>query len=231
MAQCHNSSYHTLRSDSWYGYCRSNGQFNTGINFENRSESKLTLCVMAQSVSHWPLTVDTQVSPCGICGGQSGTGTSFLQVLWFFCHILHCGSILIYIYNLGDTQQACWWPQFRDIVSPHQHEPELTQHLTAHKKVQQSHYTPWRFLGGDRKYSSYSFLTSALEGSKWSVSHSGRALPPGKGPPCYPMDRRLGGPQSRSAHRGQRKNRLPLPGIEHRSPGHPVHIQTLYWLS
>jgi hypothetical protein len=32
-------------------------------------------------------------------------------------------------------------------------------------------------------YSSYSFLTSALDGGEWSGSRLGRALPPGKGPP------------------------------------------------
>jgi hypothetical protein len=36
---------------------------------------------------------------------------------------------------------------------------------------------------GDRRYSSYSFLTSALEGGEWSASYPGRALPPGKEPP------------------------------------------------
>jgi hypothetical protein len=36
---------------------------------------------------------------------------------------------------------------------------------------------------GDRRYSSYSFLTSALEGGEWSESRSGRSLPPGKEPP------------------------------------------------
>jgi hypothetical protein len=30
---------------------------------------------------------------------------------------------------------------------------------------------------GERRYSSYSFLTSALDGGEWSVSHPGRALP------------------------------------------------------
>jgi hypothetical protein len=47
--------------------------------------------------------------------------------------------------------------------------------------------------------------------------------------PRYPLYRELGGPQSRSEHRGYRKN--PLPGIEPRSPGHPVLSQTLNWLS
>jgi hypothetical protein len=36
---------------------------------------------MAQVVSHRPLTAETQVralvNTCGICGGQSGTGTGF----------------------------------------------------------------------------------------------------------------------------------------------------------
>jgi hypothetical protein len=36
---------------------------------------------------------------------------------------------------------------------------------------------------GERRYSSYSYLTSALDGDEWSASHPGRALPPGKGPP------------------------------------------------
>jgi hypothetical protein len=36
---------------------------------------------------------------------------------------------------------------------------------------------------GDRSYSSYSFLTSALEGGEESASRPGRALPPLKEPP------------------------------------------------
>jgi hypothetical protein len=38
-------------------------------------------------------------------------------------------------------------------------------------------------LGGNRKYSSYSFLTSALDGGEWSASRLGRPLPAGKDPP------------------------------------------------
>jgi hypothetical protein len=37
--------------------------------------------------------------------------------------------------------------------------------------------------GGERRYSSYTFMTSALDGGEWSALRPGRALPPGKGPP------------------------------------------------
>jgi hypothetical protein len=37
-------------------------------------------------------------------------------------------------------------------------------------------------LGGERRYSSYLFLTTVLDGGEWSASRSGHALPPGKGP-------------------------------------------------
>jgi hypothetical protein len=62
---------------------------------------------MAQAVSSQPLTtvarVCARVSSCGICGGQSGTGTDFLRVLRFPLSIsFHCGSILIY--HLRDEQ-------------------------------------------------------------------------------------------------------------------------------
>jgi hypothetical protein len=35
---------------------------------------------------------------------------------------------------------------------------------------------------GERRYSSYSFLTSALDGGEWSASHPGCTLHPGKEP-------------------------------------------------
>jgi hypothetical protein len=49
------------------------------------------------------------------------------------------------------------------------------------KKLKLSRYTPQRRLG-ERRYGSYSFSTSALDGSEWSASRTGRALAPGKGP-------------------------------------------------
>jgi hypothetical protein len=72
---------------------------------------------------------------------------------------------------------------------------------------------------GERMHSSYSFLTLALDGVI-SVTSRPRCRPPGKGPKV-PLDRRLGGAQSRSGHRGYRKSLLPLPGIEPRQPERP----------
>jgi hypothetical protein len=80
---------------------------------------------------------------------------------------------------------------------------------------------------GKRRYSSYSFLTSALDKGEWSASHPGHALSLGKDPQ-YSLDWRLGGPQSRSGHRGHRKNPMSLLGIEPWLSSSPVCTQTLY---
>jgi hypothetical protein len=48
--------------------------------------------------------------------------------------------------------------------------------------VKQSRYTPWRRLG-ERRYSSYSFPTSALDEGEWSASRPGRAFTPGERTP------------------------------------------------
>jgi hypothetical protein len=62
--------------------------------------------------------------------------------------------------------------------------------------IKLSRYMPRRHKGG-RRYSSYSYLTSALDGGEWSASRPG-ALYPFR----YPLDKRLGRPQSRSGRRG-----------------------------
>jgi hypothetical protein len=49
-------------------------------------------------------------------------------------------------------------------------------------KLKLSHYTPWRRLG-EKRYSSYSFSTPALDGGEWSTSRPGRALAPGERTP------------------------------------------------
>jgi hypothetical protein len=65
-------------------------------------------CAMAQAVSCRLFTAEAPVrdpvSPCGICGGQSGTGTGFLRILPFLSVsiITPCFSMLIY--HLGDEQ-------------------------------------------------------------------------------------------------------------------------------
>jgi hypothetical protein len=53
-----------------------------------------------------------------------------------------------------------------------------------------------------------------MEGS--GQIHAQAALPTRKGP-LYPLDRKLGGPQSRSGRCGEEKNYQPPPGIEPRS--------------
>jgi hypothetical protein len=44
---------------------------------------------MGQAVSRWPLTAEARVrarvNPCGICGGQSGTGQVFSEYFGFPC--------------------------------------------------------------------------------------------------------------------------------------------------
>jgi hypothetical protein len=58
--------------------------------------------------------------------------------------------------------------------------------LSTSKSKKKSKAVPLHAMearGGERRYSSYSFLTSALDGGVWSASRPGRALPPGKEPP------------------------------------------------
>jgi hypothetical protein len=52
--------------------------------------------------------------------------------------------------------------------------------------------------------------------------HSPAALPPGKEPLVYPLDRRLGGPQSRSGRGVEEKNSQPPPEIEPQYPNRPA---------
>jgi hypothetical protein len=55
---------------------------------------------------------------------------------------------------------------------------------------------------GERRYSSYSYLTSALDGGVSGQRHAPAALYPRGKDPRYPLDRTLGGPQSRSGRSG-----------------------------
>jgi hypothetical protein len=67
--------------------------------------------------------------------------------------------------------------------------------------VKQSHNTPMDAQG--ERHSSYSFMTLALYG--WLASRPCRTLPPGK-IPRYPLDMRLGGPQSWSGQKLEEKS-------------------------
>jgi hypothetical protein len=85
-------------------------------------------------------------------------------------------------------------------------------------------------LGGERRCSSYSFSTSALDGGDWSASRPGRVLPPGKAFPV-PIGQEAGWASEPVWTLRLEEKCIALPGIELRSPGRPVRSQTLYWLS
>jgi hypothetical protein len=58
--------------------------------------------------------------------------------------------------------------------------------IPNHTKVKKGKVVPLLSIEvhlGDRRYSAYSFLTSALQGGEWSASRPGRALPLRKEPP------------------------------------------------
>jgi hypothetical protein len=63
------------------------------------------------------------------------------------------------------------------------------------------------------------------------VSFTPRPLYPQEKSLWYPLDRRLGGPQSRSGRRGGEKNSQPPPGIEPYYPDRPARSPALYRLS
>jgi hypothetical protein len=79
----------------------------------------------------------------------------------------------------------------------------------------------WRSRG-KRRYSSYSFSTSALNGDEWSASLPGLAIPPGKGPPVPIVQERGWAPELVCTQRLKEKS-LASARIEPRlSPGRPA---------
>jgi hypothetical protein len=67
--------------------------------------------------------------------------------------------------------------------------------------------------GGVRRYSCYSFLTSALNGGEWSASRPGHALPAGKGP-LVPTGQEAGWAPEPVWTQRLEENPLSLSGIE-----------------
>jgi hypothetical protein len=101
-------------------------------------------------------------------------------------------------------------------------------HQLDKTKVKQSRYTPWKRLGGEG-YSSFSFLTSALDGVS-GQRHAPAALYPGKGPPVRIVQEAGWATEPVWTQRLQEKF-LASDGIEPRSLGRPVRSHTLYCLS
>jgi hypothetical protein len=64
------------------------------------------------------------------------------------------------------------------------------------------------YWGSEGRYGFTHSLTSALDGGEWSASRPSCFTPPGKSP-WYPLDRRLGGLQSRSGRGGEEKYSQP----------------------
>jgi hypothetical protein len=97
--------------------------------------------------------------------------------------------------NLSELQTAFYLSNLRFLrchcsVDQHKHflySPsfcflQILCSLTMYEKGKAVPLHAMEALGG-RRYSSYSFTTSALDWGEWSASRPGRALPPGKEPP------------------------------------------------
>jgi hypothetical protein len=98
-------------------------------------------------------------------------------------------------------------------------------------KRQSSPVTRHEGAWGERRYSSYSFSTSALDGGEWSASPPGRAFTPGERAPGTHCTGGWMGPRAGLDTEATGKILCPPPGIEPRSPGRPTRSQTLYCLS
>jgi hypothetical protein len=79
----------------------------------------------------------------------------------------------------------------------------------------------------NRMYSSYSFLTSALDGDDWSVSCPGHALPPGKDPSTHWIRGWVG---VRAGLNTEARGKI-LCLCQGSNPSPPVYSQTIYILS
>jgi hypothetical protein len=145
---------------------------------------------------------------------------------------LHCTAIPRY--NAVRLAPIRYYPAiaFQPFLGVARFPPYVTLFVSTFStfKLKLSHYTPWRRLG-ERRYSSYSFSTPALDGGEWSTSRPGRALAPEERTPGTHCTGGWVVPRAGLDTEARRKILTPLPGIELQLPGSPARSQTLYWLS
>jgi hypothetical protein len=116
-------------------------------------------------------------------------------------------------FRMSFNVERCRYPEAHWNSEMFEHNVQLDQ-FVAPKMLQSSvkvkgTAVPLRSIEahlGDRRYSSYSFLTSALEGAEWSASRPGRALPPRKEPPVPTVEEAWWAPEPVWAQRLEGKS-------------------------
>jgi hypothetical protein len=108
---------------------------------------------------------------------------------------------------------------YRHLKQLLKYHPKERRPLKTILELKLSHHAPWR-LSWERLYSSYSFLTSALDRGEWPASG-----------PRYLLHRKMGDCRLAPDTEARENNHLSLPGIDPRSSCHPVCSQTLHQLS
>jgi hypothetical protein len=88
--------------------------------------------------------------------------------------------------------------------------------------------TLWAGAWGERRYSSYSFLTLALVGGEWSAGRPGHAFTPGERAPGNHCSGGWVGPRASLDAETRGKILSPCRGS---NSSHPARSQSLYWLS
>jgi hypothetical protein len=105
--------------------------------------------------------------------------SAWCHVIWLIIwHMLLKRPLFSREVNVSKQDSAHWTNMIKQESGP----VTVNTKLLNYKKLKLSHYTPRRRLG-ERRYSSYLFLTSAVDRSQRSASLPCRALAPGKGPP------------------------------------------------